>query len=686
MFSSDRLSTWMGAPPNHWKEIEREMMRNIQRCYQVAYSSQINENVEIDSDNGEEDEDVFTTNNGTKIKITGEERHIAGEEVVDDAELQEKMRRAGNAKDEEKFLPQNSPLRSVEGAKKEPANAPFKDYETFMNSCRFDHWKHYFDRANGDKVVVETARGLISKICTVQSRNELRSHNGHVPFRKKREQITPLALVLHEIKDWCVTFLRTCDPMHEDSFKEINCRIVYIEGLSHKEVWGNSVVNFGQGMRNLAHDRLFRLLISARQELRRAEEYCYRSYCRRSSREKLGHIGNTLKDLLLNEMRVISGRFQVESKLSDPKTSRLQPMDLLNAIENMQFVDFKNIVNVLLYKVFSNDFVKACFTGDYDSPKVTAVLNSLDSWSKANYFCQGDMSNPKYKFEKRREFAALPEVYKPTAAELKVLIRKVDSRTPVPDTSRKVLAKLKGAYENEKVVAEVIKLMMQTLASVQNLIPSLFAVHKLWTLAGEGGDFTIYDNMREHVIRVMKDIMDRIHVLKKTTGKLRKFIHRRCELKEQEIKKINMKRGKMVYKPDWVNNHRFIATELSKVSEKSYKSSLKKLMEVANDAKEYNLTTDQLSDKVQEAKKIFDMLTGHKSEVTEKPVVQQEEEQIVVPVRRKKDKDSYIASRTPVMDDSDDDEDMVFGGGYGRNGSAVPSRKVMYDSDDSMGY
>jgi hypothetical protein len=650
----------------------------------VAYSGQHDQRVEFESVASEEE---FVTNNGTKVKVEGEERHVAGEEVKDDEQAQEQMRVAGAARDEEKFLPQDSPLRSQDSSKKAPANVPFKDFDTFMNSCSFDHWKHYFDRSNGDKVLVETARGLISKICTTQARNELRSHNGYVPFRKKREHITPLALTLHELKDWCVKFLRTADPMHEDSFKEIKNRIVFIEGLSHKEVWGTAVSSVGQGIRVKGQNKLFRLLVSAKQELERAEEYCYRAFSRRTSREKLKHIENSLKDLLLNEMRIFSGRFEMERELSDPKTSRLQPLDLLNAIENMQFVDFKNPVNVMLFRVFQNPFVKACFTGDYDAPEVQEVISNLDSWNDQNFFCKMGDGAPSVLLEKRRDNRVLPEVYTPTASELKLLIRKIDSKTPVPDVAKKLLARTKATFESDEVADEIMTAVTKSLAALQEVIPALYVIYKLWSLAGEGGDYTIYDNMREHVIRVMKDIIDRIQVLKKASTSLRKVVHKHCELKEEEIKKANMKKAKMLYKPNWVRNHRFIATEMQRVSSKSYSTAVKKLMEVANDAKEYSLTADQLSDKVQEAKKIFDLLTGHR-EIYEAPIIEKEEEiPNAVPINtKKKDKDAYINDKTPVADESDDE-----GAEFGKNGNFEDRSKFTnsklgvfeYDSDDS---
>lgn len=685
MFNGDRLSRWMGAPPHTWKESERVQIKNIHRCYQQAYSGKHDVRVELESvpeDN--ENENTFTTKNGTKVRVQGEERRTEGDELISDKELDQKMAAAGRANDVEKFLPANSPLRSEGGDRKKPINVPFKDYDAFQRTCHFDYWRPYFDKAKNDKFLTETARGIVAKICTAQSRNELRSFNGHVPFRKKREHITPLALVFHEIKDWCVTYLRTADYQHEDTFKEIKNRIEYLAQLGNKEVWGNSVLTFGQGIRSGGQGKIFRFMTGAIDELDRAEKYCYRGYCRRSSREKLKHIGNALKDLVLNEMRVFSGRFQLEYKLEDPKTARLQPMDLLNSIDNLHFVDFKNPVNVLLYKILQDDLVKACITGDFESNEVKQAIKYLDNWSDHNIFVQKGASEPVFLFENKRN-PMMPAAYTPAANELKIKLRKHDPRTPVPDPSKRVVARVKAAFEKDEAVADIIKKLMACLAALQDLMPSLYAIHKLWTLAGEGGDFTIYDSLREHVIRVMDTIMEKTQVLRKASKNLKKAVHKRAELKEKEIQKINRKRGKMVYKPNWLLNHNWIGTELAPTSRKSYGSVMKKLYEVAKDAKDYTLTADQLSDKIVEAKAIFDAFAGVE---TSAPVVEDIEETEAMPVpinTKKRDKDNYIANRAPVMDDSDDEDMFGANNNFGDQSSASPSRRnnnyPAYDSD-----
>src|SRR5690606_24693165 len=143
-----------------------------------------------------------------------------------------------------------------------------------------------------DRMLTEIAESIVSHICAAQASRALRVRHGSKPlgrfWRSKREHITPLALTMHELKLWATNRLRVANVMDESTHLEIGRRIKYIQGLQRKEVWGPSSSALQQGMRPIAHDKLFRLLLTMREDLNRAKEYSFRGYCRRKSREKLG--------------------------------------------------------------------------------------------------------------------------------------------------------------------------------------------------------------------------------------------------------------------------------------------------------------------------------------------------------------------------------------------------------------
>lgn len=549
-------------------------------------------------------------------------KHQEAEEAEDDEERGDDASDSGK-KDEEYYLPKDSPLRSKNGDKKAPLNPTFKDYEAFVNSCSFDFWRDNFESQSADKLLSDTAQTIVANICNTQSRNQLRVNHGHVPLRKKREQITPLALVLHEIKLWATHQLRTASIFEEDTYKEIRYRINYLDALAHKEVWGDTAYIFASGMRAVAFDKLFRLFLSSKEVLERAEEYAYRGYCQRSSREKLQRIENLLKKVVTDEMKMLSAVMTLDKKLEDPKTSRLQPSDLLNTMQNQSFVDYRNFVNVLLYRLCQNPLVRAALTAEYDKPRVMEIIEDLGSWSQNNLFCRpsgdgGFENEPEFLMDSRRDTRILPEVYTPTAVELKRLIREVDPKAPVPVSGKKHVNRMKEAFGSEKAAARVVKLVMKNIAAIQELIPGVFAMHQLWLLAGDGGDFTVYDTLREHVIKVMQDTANRVHSLRTVEETLLKEIGHLCGAKEEAMKKEALRKGKMKYKPAWVMNYKFLKNELLRPNKRTFEAAIKQLFELGSDAWKYDLTTDQLNDKVESAKKIFDALTGGAPETINK--------------------------------------------------------------------
>lgn len=651
LINTDKISGWLGAPVHSWKSSEIQQIKNIQRCYKNAYSERTDDDDDVQIH--KKNEDTMDLGDGEVMvrKEKGLRRQGepmgADEDVVGDGK-----------KDEEAYLPIDSPIRSKFGDKKAPANPTFKDYDAFKNSCSFDYWRNHFTKTAVDKFLSETAQTIVSNICQSQSKNQLRVHNGHIPLRKKREHITPLALVLHEIKLWSTHELRTMNVIHADTYQEIQRRAVYLESVSQKEVWGDASFFLAAGIRAVAADRMFRLFTSSKETLERARDYAFRGYNRRSSREKLQVVGELLKSFLLEEMKILSARMTLESKLSDPKTPRLQPGDFLNKMENQAFVDYKNFVNVMFFKLCQNPMVRGAITADYENPKVKEMLEELGDWSNQNLFCvpneDSDAAEPDYKMDRKRELRFLPEVYQPTANYLREQIREVDPRAPVPDNGKRVLAKLKNAYESDEDVARIVKLVMKSAAAIQELVPTIYAIYQLWVLAGDGGDFTVYDTLREQVIRVMQNTTKRVQAIKNSNRNLNKAINELCERKEKEMEDEARKKRVRKYKPGWVMNQKFINIELMPYYKKVYKETLSRLYELAGDARDYDLSTDQLSDKILEAKKVFDAITGAESAPVEMPAAEEPEEK--EKVQQKTEKKAY-----------EDDEVYSDTTGWGRN-------------------
>jgi len=257
------------------------------------------------------------------------------------------------------------------------------------------------------------------------------------------------------------------------------------------------------------------------------------------------------------------------------------------------------------------------FTSEYDRPEVKDLIDNLGSWSESNLFCRpigdGDVDlEPEFLLDKHRETRILPEIYAPAAAKLKKLLKKIDPKATGPAAGKKHVARLTKAYEGEEAAGKVIRLVMKSAAAIQDLIPAVFAMHQLWILAGDGGDFTVYDTLKQQVIAVMKNTAERVLKVQ-TAGKgLIKEIGHLCKVKEDAMKEAAIKGGTkgLKYKPAWVMNYRFMRTDLLPPGARTFTATLAQVSELAQDAWDYNLSTDQLNDKVESAKKIFNALTG----------------------------------------------------------------------------
>jgi len=142
-----------------------------------------------------------------------------------------------------------------------------------------------------------------------------------------------------------------------------------------------------QGMRPVAHDKLFRLLLTTREDLVRAKDYAFRGFCRRRSREKLARLGNLLKNVWFTQARTLSCLLSIEHALEDSKSPRLQPTDLFNAAHNQSFVDYRNAGNLLLKILCDLPLVRAGLLSDYASFVNGANTDvTLEKWAENDPF------------------------------------------------------------------------------------------------------------------------------------------------------------------------------------------------------------------------------------------------------------------------------------------------------------
>jgi hypothetical protein len=397
--------------------------------------------------------------------------------------------------DQEPYLPENSPLRSERGEMLRPANCPFKDFSGFVASTSMEYWGSSCASTSAahDRVLREIAEAVVAHVCQAQACKELRVRHGSKPlgrfWRAKREHITPLALALHELKTWAAGDMRVFNVHEEDAYLELTRRVRYVQGLARAQVWGAPAQLLQQGMRPVAHDKLFRLLLTTREDLVRAKDYAFRGFCRRRSREKLARLGNLLKNVWFTQARTLSALLAVEFALDEPKSPRLQPTDLFNAAHNQSFVDYRNCANVFLKALCDQPLVRAGLLSDYGSflngPGAEQVL---EHWYAQDPFVA----------------QSVEALYKACCeTQLQVQLPPAQSKTLVP--ASKWRAGLDKAFGSAADAGEVLGGARRVLSGLYNLVPVMYAVHELWGVSGDGGDYTVFDTLRAEVIKVMED-------------------------------------------------------------------------------------------------------------------------------------------------------------------------------------
>ncbi|GBG31981.1 Hypothetical Protein FCC1311_082062 [Hondaea fermentalgiana] len=638
------MSTMMGAPPDKWKHNEQHQMKEILVCYKAALVDPLDDETEetaadmlrlaqsdtfanlLGSDLVRSATMIARATSATSQPYQQRSAELDAEEDPEDEAEAERENAALPrgvdhmfSRDPEGFLPGDSPLRSKNGEGKEPRTVPFRDFQQFEATLDFEYWKDNFRSQNSDRILSEVAQSIVAHICSAQSSGELRVRHGSVPLgkvlRKKREQITPLALCLHEIKTWASHRLRVMSVFEAATYREVERRIRYLEMLQRKEVWGAATMPLQSGMRPIAHDKLFRLMLNSREDLVRAREYSYRGYCRRASREKLGRLGNLLKDVLLNEMRIVSGFFSMNAKLSDPKTRSLQPTDLLNSWKNQTFVNYENMANVCLRSLCEVPLVRAALLSNYDSRDVQASLVDIRNWSQQNRFClpphasapanEDGQQEPTFLLDDDKVSSGLlPEIYKTAAARIKEKLAEHDPHAKPPLTRKLLLKVFRKAFKDDAIIEEIMKRTLKYLAAMQDLVPALYISFQLWELAGQGGDFVLFDLMREQCIAVMQNTISRVHACQAAQRELVSFYAKVVQSHEEVMENRRLRSKRAKYQPAWVANFYVLKQDLIVVSRKSFSQAYLQLWEVAKDAWEYDLTAEQLSAKIETLRRV----------------------------------------------------------------------------------
>lgn len=595
-------STLLGAPPTSWRRREMDTMVQVHTCYRTALGSEKKPNGQA----------VMNDKSMLKCDTTVE----GSDEPQNDYQSKPGNHAASGPSSRENFLPMDSVLRSLDGYGRQPANCPFIDDRAFRSSIDTTYWRDYFvrDSESHDPFLNEMSQTCIAHICNAQA-NGLIARNGSIPLgsllRKKRSHIVPVSLVFHEIKLWLVTEFRTFSVFEATTFTSIAARIRYLEMLQQPKVWGSVKYFPRSGMRSDAHDNLFRTMLTLKEDLKKAHDYSYRGYCRRTSREKLDKLNNLLKSVVFAAIRLISGLFETSVRLSDPAHNPLQPMDLLSTWANQRFVNYDNFTHVLLYAIMQMPLFKASVLGDYDS-----VVDSDESRDGPQAALALDPESLKASnklripvFSSKSGELRIPAAYDTVSEAIRQGLAKGDPHHKPPPKGSQVRKNLLAAFGGQVDDAQrMVDGLANCLSALQDLAPCMFVVFQLWEMAGQGGDFILFDTLRTNTIEVMKTTESRIDILSNHVSSLLQAAELLKIAQQERSERERLVKKRAMSEPAWTANVRTVQHEQAGVFRRVTDQCKLQLHEISKDAHDYSLTAEQLNARVQKLKKLCEAL------------------------------------------------------------------------------
>lgn len=708
----DGISSMLGAPPNTWKESEKKQMKEIHRCFQAAQKTHRASFTDEDDDLGAKtkrkgvipfghmaDSNIDLVQVGQKeIQF---ESVLKAQEAAAAAASEEKDDEVDPGHDAEFYLLQSSPLRSNNNEMKAPKNPVAKDHEKFLQTLEFSYWSDHFNGQQKDANLSQLAASIVNSICTMQVNGIVRVRKGVIPGRKRREHITPLALFFHELKLWCVNWLRIADPYQEATHMEIKHRMKYLDLVLRKDVWGNAnnrALFLGSGIHAEAHKEMVRVQVIFGNTLKSAYEHSLRQFNSQSSREKLHLAREAMKTTLYEHMTVLSGLMSFNTPVGKAK---LIGVSLLQSLNTQGGTDFSNLVNVCLYGLLKNELVRGPMESKY-SVSMSEIGSKFSNWAEENLFCtpSDEEGEPFFKFATAAGESLIPGMYTPIMEELKVGLKKADpnrkGKLIKAKEQQATLQKWLGfdKAEKNKPVETVMKSLMKSLAAFQDLIPTLFLVDYFHELSGSVGDFTLYDTLREYVIDSMVKSVEKLQILQDTTKQLLKVLKKLTKKLGDKMKTEAQQKGKkMVSTPDWCMNVDIVAGDSFKQFNTNAKTTTKLLVSICHDAWYYDLTSDDINDKIENAKKTVGFVFNKEEEEAPAEVVldktPRSKEELTTHIKANK-KEGWLKEDTPP-----EEYEFGTGGAFGEaEGNTNPfnfeeddvpakNNAYNYDSDNS---
>jgi hypothetical protein len=522
--------------------------------------------------------------------------------------------------EDEHFLPSDSPLRTEHG--ENPHNPPFKTHDQYLDTLDFnEYWlnnfhSHNFQEGNNSSIQ-ENARAIVEAICNAQAQGEVRASNGSVPFgrffRDKRDRITPLALVLHELKHWAAKDLRQMRGNEKNTQVAIDSRIDYVNNLKDTvSIFGPPVNSpMAGGMRVIHHNRLHVLLAYIENKLIEAKQVAKSDYDSNSSREKFCQLHNLLHNFVIQHMRTLSNLMA----LDNTKGSSLDPMSLVAESHEQQAstVDFQNIADVcFLYIMRKMPLFRAVVAHNYkrlyDTQGKQEVRKSLSVKTLKGEATVTNQDEESTRSLNELDEKNIPRGYKIITAELKLdELKDVIKRQPL--TRNELMAKMTKMYRSKDVANNINRMLQEYLDRFEYLLPACYGVYCLHRTAGQYGDFGTYEVLKEKVIKFMMVAKRKVQDLQSTSDNLQNYLHSLCQRITEKLTSECQKNRRIIFKqPAWIDNVSHVRQKSRKKLEGLSRKLIRICEELETDAKDFIITPKGVSDDINRVTDVLDVV------------------------------------------------------------------------------
>jgi len=459
-----------------------------------------------------------------------------------DVEEIQRLQDGASKSDTEFFLPSDSSLRSDRGELLKPlwgGRGPFESVDDFISSTHFAYWIAQTQSETGvDDMMNDWAKTIIKDICNEQSNNSLRDKSsGMFGGSSKLEHISPLSLVLHDTKLWCVMVLRTAKTSDRDTYMEVGRRIRFLIYLIPKDVWHvRSKLNpLSKGLTKDVHHSLVQCFQRVIAVLNEVQDYCFKRYLQQAIHEKVGLLLHLMQTEVFNVARFISAVCTFEEPVSVARERQLRQNDLVDASILQAYSDWTVLANVFLRYAFTPKFARASLSGDlkqFDAEN--EAVNTMKTWYTTNPFIfrqkkpdataapppsdgkqppgppepvLGDVQeDPKIPGMPLCYQAAVDSLLKELAEGSGMFGSAVAKHVRYPLSKEKQLANLKRAFPADGDRAKAVRAVARVIAALRDTIPVMFVLRQFSDLTRPDQRLIVDSVLRTEIIRCLADL------------------------------------------------------------------------------------------------------------------------------------------------------------------------------------